>query len=82
MQIVAIAVVAVAAPEGTAVYVAYLADHTAEIRAGWVEGCEWLCARRAALARVDARGCARRLLLWALEHVLRPHGHHRRAVTT
>jgi hypothetical protein len=83
LQNVAIAVASLAAAEGAAVYVGYLAGRTAEIRTGWAEGCEWLAARRRdarAARRVSAR-VARVLALAVLCAVFRAHGRHRGAVS-
>jgi uncharacterized protein related to proFAR isomerase len=82
-QIIATAVVSVATAEGTALYVGYLADHTADIAAGWAEGCEWLVARRRGVraAWVATAVVRRAVALAVLRLVLRPHGQHRRAVS-
>lgn len=80
MQTTAIAIVSLAGAQGAAVYVGYLADHTAEIRAGWAEGGEWLAARRRDLlaAWVATAAVRRAVALLVLRVVLRAHGQHRR----
>lgn len=83
LQIIGTAVAAGAALEGAGLYVVYLERHAAEIRAGWVEGCEWLADRRRdvrAVGRVSA-GVARVLALAVLCAVFRAHGRHRGAVS-
>lgn len=88
-QIIATAVAAVAAAEGTALCVGYLADHTKEIARFRAHGREWLAARRvdAYTARAAAHRAALvvlrllgRGLLAVLCAVLRAHGRHRAEV--
>jgi hypothetical protein len=58
----------------------HLAGRGEQIAAGWADGCGWIAARRAVLARVDARALWTAAELWVLERTLRAHGQHRRAV--
>lgn len=90
LRIIATAVAALAAAEGTALYVGYLADHHREIAQSWADGREWLAARRvdAYVARDAAHRAALvvlrligRGLLAVLCTVLRAHGRHRREVS-
>jgi hypothetical protein len=82
-QNVAIAVASLAGAQGAALYIGYLADHTADIAVGWAEGCEWIAARRRGVraAWVATEGVRRAVALAVLRLVLRPHGQHRRAVS-
>jgi hypothetical protein len=81
-QILATAVASVATAEGVALYVGFLAGRRDAIAASWAAGTGWLAAHRVAVPRTGVHTRLAAAEVWVLALVLRPHGQHRRQVTT